>query len=54
MRLERHPTQTLYCNFLLPEKANQSFKRAGTDTLNGLNVSTYNPREIKEIRKYDL
>ena len=51
---ERHTIQTLYCNSLLPEKANQSFKRAGTDLLNGLNVSAYDPREIRSFKSSAL
>ena len=49
-RSERHLAQSLYCNFLRPEKANCSFKRTATDLLNGLNVSTYDMSEFSRLK----
>ena len=49
LRKTSYPSNLL--NFLTPEKANQSFKRANTDLLNGINVSTYDPREIRRFKR---
>ena len=47
---ERNPVQSIHCNFLRPEKANCSFKRAATNLLNGLNVSTYDMSELSRVK----
>ena len=49
-RSEIHPAQALYCNFSRPEKANCSFKKAATDLLNGLNVSTFDMGELSRFK----
>ena len=49
-RSERRQDQSLYFNFLRPEIANGSFKRAAKNLLNGLNFSTYVMSELSRLK----
>ena len=56
-RSGRRLPQTLYCNFLKPEKANLSFKKLATDLLNRMPLPPYLVNQVykfKSALKQDL
>ena len=50
-RSERNSTPLLHCKFLRPDKANDSFKRAATDLLNGFNISVLDMSELYAFKR---
>ena len=50
-RSERHSAQLLYSNFLRPEKADRSFKKAATDLLNGFNLSAFDMSDLDGFKR---
>ena len=50
-RSEWHSAQILHCNLLKPDKANDSFKRAVTDLLNGFNISTFDISQLYSFKR---